>query len=166
MIETKFAESLGTGEGASKGRTVLCGDVERALFEEVIGEQGVREHTEDEDARENSEVDVLSDEDEGGGGGVALPAKPSHRFTPIGTTANGTGNPREQGLLRAQKREKVRQAARRLIAFGLPPRAPEDRLSADGSTVLKGPKQVEAVQGGRVVESSFAKGEFGIRFAT
>ena len=58
---------------------------------------------------------------------------------------------RKRGLQKAKERELVRRVARRGVAFGL--------------GTEEGPKRsVEAVQCGKVVESSFAKGEWGIRW--
>jgi hypothetical protein len=48
-------------------------------------------------------------------------------------------------------REEARRAARRLVAFGWP-------------TPLTETRPVEPVQNGKVVETSFAKGEWGIRW--
>lgn len=60
---------------------------------------------------------------------------------------------RREGQKRAQEREAVRQAARRACAFGI--------LVADGEA---GRRKCEAVARGVVVEASFAKGEWGIRW--
>ncbi|OCF35636.1 hypothetical protein I316_02691 [Kwoniella heveanensis BCC8398] len=55
----------------------------------------------------------------------------------------------------AEQREEARRAARRLIAFG---------FRSQG--VMDEQREVEAVQenGGRIVETSFAKGEWGLRW--
>lgn len=54
-------------------------------------------------------------------------------------------------------REEARRAARRLVNFG---------FESQGIQVEEGSKAVEAIQGGKVVEASFAKGEWGIRWST
>lgn len=51
-------------------------------------------------------------------------------------------------------REEARRAARRLVNFGWKSQGVEEE------------RGVEAVQDGKVVESSFAKGEWGIRWAS
>jgi len=53
----------------------------------------------------------------------------------------------------ADHREEARRCARRLVAFGWAAQGVEGEM-----------RGVEAVQGGRVVETSFAKGEWGIHF--
>jgi hypothetical protein len=55
------------------------------------------------------------------------------------------------GAAKADAREEARRAARRLVAFGWPPPVNEHRA-------------VEPVQDGKVVETSFAKGEWGLRW--
>lgn len=52
-----------------------------------------------------------------------------------------------------EQREEARRAARRLVNFGF------------GSQGVEEKRGVEAVQDGKVVEGSFAKGEWGIRWA-
>jgi hypothetical protein len=82
-----------------------------------------------------------------------------------------------QGQLQADRRERVRRAARRAVVFGL---APEQKTTpgesvAVGSQSHQAPLQLngvhpesrllcEAVQDGKVVEPSFAKGDWYIRF--
>lgn len=52
----------------------------------------------------------------------------------------------------AEQREEARRAARRLVAFGFVSQGVEE------------PRPVESVQNGKLVETSFAKGEWGIRW--
>ena len=61
-------------------------------------------------------------------------------------------NPWERGMQKAKEREMVRRAARRGVAFGF-------EMEEGGRR-----RSVEAVQGGRVLESSFAKGDWGVRW--
>ncbi|CAI6340058.1 unnamed protein product [Periconia digitata] len=61
---------------------------------------------------------------------------------------------RREGQRRADEREMVRRAARRLVAFG--------SAAADGEGEER--RKCEAVMKGVVVEASFAKGEWGIRW--
>lgn len=98
------------------------------------------------------------DDDDEEGGGVPLPQPPSQQALSISTDTTALGA-REQGMRRARQREMVRQAARRGVAFGF-------SLRPDGVAEEKKIRRrsVEAVQGGRVVESSFAKGEWGVRW--
>ena len=73
-----------------------------------------------------------------------------------GPSAADAGNDeqkREAGQKRAERRELIRRAARRAVVFGLQ----ADDQKADG-------RRCEAVQNGRVVEPSFAKGDFAIRW--
>lgn len=59
---------------------------------------------------------------------------------------------RREGQRRAEEREMVRKAARRGCAFG---------FAVDGQ---EGKRKCEAVMKGSVVEASFAKGEWGVRW--
>jgi len=64
---------------------------------------------------------------------------------------------RKSGQRKAKEREMVRCAARRGVAFGL--------LVKDGSDEEEGRRRkCEAVKGGKVVEPSFAKGDWAIRW--
>ena len=93
--------------------------------------------------------------EEAEGGGVPLPAPTPTSYASSSkpeTLTSRESDPRRLGMQRARHREMVRQAARRGVAFGF--------------SVGEGGRRriVEAVQGGRVVESSFAKGEWGVRW--
>ncbi|KAF1959889.1 hypothetical protein CC80DRAFT_489944 [Byssothecium circinans] len=61
---------------------------------------------------------------------------------------------RREGQRRADEREMVRRAARRLVAFG---------VHGEGEEAREG-RKCEAVMKGAVVEASFAKGEWGVRW--
>ena len=83
-----------------------------------------------------------------------------------GEEREGGKTKQERGMRRAREREMVRQAGRRIVVFGVPGEASEDaggreRADGDGERLA-----VEAVQEGRVVEASFAKGEWGVRWKT
>ena len=77
---------------------------------------------------------------------------------------------RRQGQLRAQEREMVRCAARRGVVFGFVVPVPEGDMGRTGSGrrngVVEGGERrlCEAVMAGKVVEPSFAKGDWGIRW--
>lgn len=63
------------------------------------------------------------------------------------------GSPKKGGGDHQDGREEARRAARRLVNFGWRSQGVEED------------RAVEAVQDGKVVEASFAKGEWGIRWA-
>lgn len=63
------------------------------------------------------------------------------------------GGRTEDGMERARERERVRRAGRRLVVFA------EEKESV--RSVIG--KRLECVQGGKVVEGSFAKGDWGVR---
>lgn len=63
---------------------------------------------------------------------------------------------RRQGQKRARQREMVRCAARRAVVFGL--------VAGDGQGEGKDRRKCEAVMNGKVVEPSFAKGPWSIRW--
>lgn len=141
-----------------------CEEVERAIFTK----------TRTDDGSDNEEVELLDAEElgedgpsDGGeeaeddGGGVRLPSEMEPPAATTTTTTATTTKPqsekrphktlREWGMQKAKEREMVRRAARRGVAFGFEMEEGKRR-------------SVEAVQWGRVVESSFAKGEWGIRW--
>lgn len=67
------------------------------------------------------------------------------------------GDAQKEGMERAQFRERVRRAGRRVVAFGAPVPSDEDAAS-EGKR-----ERFECVQQGRAVESSFAKGDWAVR---
>lgn len=157
-------EMLGRG-----GRRVVdCAEVERKVFGALAktGELDVREH----DALENGEAcssGQTSDDDDDGGvplDGYPLPGVSSERNREV--IDNLT--PQQLGRQRAANREKVRQAARRGAVFGFHTRSTEaltqsqSRKDHEGGDIRR--KRVEAIQSGRVVEASFAKGPWGVRW--
>ncbi|WVW79449.1 hypothetical protein I302_101418 [Kwoniella bestiolae CBS 10118] len=83
---------------------------------------------------------------------------PSQNTTPTSTLDEIGDNLKEGGDSRSklsptEQREESRRAARRLVAFGFPSQGiPEEQ------------REVEAIQNGKIVETSFAKGEWGIRW--
>ena len=152
---------------------MVCEEVEREVFTATRrGTEGEDEEEEEEDGRigrfdaavpeeegQSGDDDEPEDED----GGVRLPCPVEHP-TASTTTANTTNpmrvtmdgasyiaTPMERGMQKAKEREMVRRAARRGVAFGL-------------EVEEGGRRSVEGVQGGWVVEGSFAKGEWGLRW--
>lgn len=161
VIEGTFVRLL----GGVKGKIAECGEVQRVVFGDerraVEGGGEVGKGVDDEIFSDES-----GDED---GGGVPLPHQPP---SPNSSNAKDTTplSPQAQGLKVAKEREKVRQAARRGVAFGFRVGC-DDREGVEagpGGEEYEGggrrKRRVEAVQNGRVVEASFAKGEWGIRW--
>lgn len=147
--------------GGGAGRVVVqCGEVEGVVFPRQQGgggggegdalERGRSQGSEQEEASDDDE-----DEDDDDGGGVPLNGD-GNGIGGADTASRGAvqADPRKAGMERARNREMVRQAARRLVAFGAPVG------EGEGGQV----RGVEAVQAGRVVESNFAKGEWGVRW--
>ncbi|KAF2797381.1 hypothetical protein K505DRAFT_322577 [Melanomma pulvis-pyrius CBS 109.77] len=73
---------------------------------------------------------------------------------------------RREGQRKAEEREMVRKAARRLCAFGvIVPQEFEGRKSKTAeSHTRENRRKCEAIMKGAVVEASYAKGEWGIRW--
>ncbi|KAF7560117.1 hypothetical protein G7046_g4038 [Stylonectria norvegica] len=76
---------------------------------------------------------------------------------------------RKQGQSRARQRETVRCAARRLVAFGVAVESDSGQMAMKKRGKEEKPQEpqirkCEAVMGGKVVESSFAKGDWSIRW--
>lgn len=146
--------------GVSVKKTVLCGEVETKIFGKSSkdGEQN------------NSSGDVLeptasseNSTEEESDGGVAVDHTQKRSLDHVEQAPLTTS---QAGRQRAKNREKVRQAARRGVVFGFA----IDRNDATSSTARSPDAEfgkrmrVEAVQDGRVVEASFAKGEWGLRW--
>ena len=157
---------------------MVCEEVEREVFTATRrGTEGAQQEEEDKDEEEDRRIgefdaDVPEEEGHSGDdeepededGGVRLPCPvedPTATITTATTTTNPMrvkmdgaahiATPMERGMQKAKEREMVRRAARRGVAFGF-------EMEEGGR------RSVEAVQGGRVVESSFAKGEWGVRW--
>ena len=76
------------------------------------------------------------------------------------TKTSGAKDNQVAGMQRAKQREMVRRCARRMVVFGIG-NTSED---TEGAHQEGGGRELEAVQNNRVVEASFAKGEWGIRW--
>ena len=158
-----FVRLLGDGRDR---RIVRCEEVERLVFPLTrrgtdgeaesqsiapLDASGEEEEEEDEEEIESGDEEGTEAED----GGVRLPSDMAP--PPAATNSEPKSvqmpyqTPRERGMQKAKERELVRRAARRGAAFGFD--TPEGKR-----------RSVEAVQRGRVVESSFAKGEWGVRW--
>ena len=142
-----------------------CGEVERVVFGDL--EEDGQGSSVEKNVESEADDDDDDDDDDEGGGGVPLPlpssASPSTPTPPL-TTSNHPEKhltPQQRGLLKAREREMVRQAARRGVAFGFEVYVGVEGGGGGGKVERR---KVECVRGGRVVESSFAKGEWGVRW--
>lgn len=150
-----------------------CGEVEREVFSSSRGVGISGREEEEEEGVEGGMGDGDKDEDEDEeGGGVSLTSfissdgsgpGSSSRSTAavegiVGVRSDGRGegglSSQQRGVRKAKEREMVRQAARRGVAFGF-------EVEGEGEGARR---KVDCVRGGRVVESSFAKGEWGVRW--
>ena len=183
---TKKQKIKGRAKGDAR-RVVLCGEVQKVVFGDNCGSEEKARNKRGVVIKEWKSVDMedtdptlLAEEDpwdsenvdegdEVGGVPIHLPSEEetttSHQSSQQPTSHNPADNfyrtandnvsigedeavRRKAGMLRAEQRELVRQAARRGVAFGF-----------EGER-----RGVEAIQGKRVVEASFAKGEWGVRW--
>ena len=162
--------SSGAPDATGSGKKlVLCGDVEARVFGKLDG------HIDDREGEESalgsgSGAEEPSSEDEGeedSDGGVAIAAAGTEE--PKGGR-EGDHTPQQLGRQRAANREKVRQAARRGVVFGFAVDGAgcgdreKELTESDSGVDTRRRRRVEAMQGGRVVEPSFAKGEWGVRW--
>ena len=151
-------------EDGREGRVVKCEEVEKMVFGRTRTEGGA--YGEDEELSsgagglgDDGQSDVEEEAEEDDGGVRLLPEMESPVATAITTSKKPDSenklqkSGREWGMQKAKEREMVRRAARRGVAFGFLEETGEGKR-----------RMVEAVQGGRVVESSFAKGEWGVRW--
>ena len=172
---------LGTGgDDGSRGRIVGCEEVEREVFGKETG-GGKKSERRNDDGNVKEDGEECSD-DSDNDGGVALPSP--HSTTPSTHSPNTSlpkstfsssqqpsppppPTPQSHGLKLARQREQVRQAARRGVAFGFLSLLLHNNEQMDKEkegTAESMRRKVEAVQSGRVVEASFAKGEWGVRW--
>lgn len=135
-----------------------CEEVERAIFTKTRTDDGIGGEEVELSNADGLGGDGYSDveEEAGDDGGVRLPSDMEPPAASTTTTKPKSdkvaqGTLREWGMQKAKEREMVRRAARRGVAFGF-------EMEEGGR------RSVEAVQWGRVVESSFAKGEWGVRW--
>ena len=160
-IERAFVRLL---EDGKEGRVVKCEEVERMVFGTTRPEGGVCNEDEELSSGAGGPGDGgqsdVEEEAEGDDGGVRLPPEMESPVAPAVTTSKKPDSEsklqksgRELGMQKAKEREMVRRAARRGVAFGFLEEIGEGKR-----------RKVEAVQAGRVVESSFAKGEWGVRW--
>lgn len=157
-IEQSFTRLLGGGE---ERKIVKCEDVQRAVFTKTGTDDGASGDEVDllgagrQEEGDHSDSGEEAEDNDDDGGGVRLPSnmEPAAYSTSIKPESKDRRHKtlREWGMQKAREREMVRRAARRGVAFGFE--------MEEGKR-----KRVEAVQRGRVVESSFAKGEWGVRW--
>lgn len=92
---------------------------------------------------------------------------------PPNPTGPGSAEKRQEGQKRAEEREIVRRAARRAVVFGFPvdqvegvPKDNTSKTTADqrASADEAPQRKCEAVMNGHIVEPSFAKGNWSIRW--
>lgn len=136
---------------------MLCSAVEARVFGHPHIENTAREGSASCSGSVGGEA---SSGDEGEGGvavGVAI-----REVERAGQERKEGLTPQELGRRRAEEREKVRQAARRGVVFGFV--VGEARGGEGGGEEGRECRRVEAVQGGRVVEASCAKGDWGVRW--
>ena len=136
---------------------VECGEVESLVFtlsakvSDGVSNAEAAETAGSSNGEEEEEEEEEDDDDDDEAGGVLLHHPPAPEFTnPALIRESVNPGARQAGMQRARNREMVRQAGRRMVAFG---------IEGGGAHV----RRVEAVQKGKVVESSFAKGEWGVR---
>ena len=145
---------LGDGKNASSRNVVDCADVEQKIFGVVA------------QSNEEAPSDDIQTTDDDDDGGVPIlghlgPITPIRKQTR--TKEDLTSQ--QLGRQRAANREKVRQAARRGTVFGFRVFGAHGMdTSLRQSSEIDQLRKVEAVQGGRVVEASFAKGPWGVRW--
>ena len=102
-------------------------------------------------------------------GGDSVSDSAATKGSGLSSTSQIDEDSAKMGMKVAKQREQVRQAARRGVVFGFVIEGESDskvgRDGEEGARVGKeGRRKVEAVQNGRVVEASFAKGEWGVRW--
>ncbi|KAK5069516.1 hypothetical protein LTS08_008716 [Lithohypha guttulata] len=130
---------------------IFCDEIEDIVFpghsQKLAVAKPVAEATKEDD---EDPYAIPNDEDLDSQGNRPNPAGP------------GLEETRREGQKRADEREMVRRAARRAVVFGFPidtDEAPAQKPSEDGPR-----RKCEALMNGKVVEPSFAKGNWCIRW--
>lgn len=171
-----FLELLGSGEQGASPRVVACEEVEARVFGSLARASSLNPSKDSREFGGEGESSgaafsgQTSDDDDDGGVSLGESMAPTAPFKKQPCILENS-TPQQLGRQRATNREKVRQAARRGTIFGFLVNALEPM---DASLLLQqskdpnsdGPRRrkVEAVQGGRIVEASFAKGSWGVRW--
>ena len=154
-IERAFVRLLGN---YGERRVVKCEEVESVVFTKtepdgLHSKEGELPASDRLGVGDQSDGEEEADDDDGGG--VRLPSSMEPPAVESSKKSMSEGRPRptakKWGMQKAKEREMVRRAARRGVAFGFE--------IEEGNR-----RSVEAVQRGRVVECSFAKGEWGVRW--
>ena len=169
-----FVELLGGGEQGASRRVVACEDVEARIFGGLARASSLNSSDNREFGGESESdtaaSDQTSDDDEGGGVSLGEYLAPTEPFKKQPLIVENL-TPQQLGRQRAANREKVRQAARRGTIFGFRVHALEptdtslpSQQTEDSNSDRSRRRKVEAVQGGRIVEASFAKGPWGVRW--
>lgn len=121
-------------------------------------------------------IKIESDAEEGPDGGVPLRVRPPQSKSDVNGSIGGEKGwaervdetpemllKRREGQKRAEQREMVRCAARRAVVFGLEAQS-ETETGSGKKNPAEGPRLCEAIMQGSVVEPSFAKGDWAIRW--
>ena len=148
-------------------RTVIhCDEIEDIFFERKA-EKANDAETHEDDGSDGHLPTIEFVDDNSDGEPSDLQGKPPN------PTGPGSTEVRQAGQKRADKREMVRRAARRAVVFGFPIDQAEgtttggkaSRSAAKQSSSEEKPRRkCEAVMNGQVVEPSFAKGNWAIRW--
>ena len=133
-------------------RTVIfCGEIERIAFDRPQPP-----------SKKDEDPEGVSDFEEGGDEDLDPAELQGKRPNPGGP---GSKEKQQEGQKRAEEREMVRRAARRAVVFGFPVEKAYDGPAAHPKSENSEEKRkCEALMSGQVVEPSFAKGDWAIRW--
>ena len=147
-------ESKGRKGGkGNEGNLVRCDEVQALVYgPESVNAKNSRQgqrRARDDDSLSEIEEDVSSDPS------LSTPASLGHE-----SAESSAEDSHKAGMRRAEERERTRRAARRGCVFGFEVRDGEETEAGDAIRR----RRCEAVADGRVVEPSFAKGDWGVRW--
>lgn len=129
---------------------IFCDEIENIVFKR--------------DAEETSNAKVDTDEEDDPYRTPDEEANDSQGNRP-NPPGSGSDEKRQKGQRKAEEREMVRRAARRAVVFGFSPdkfETTNSKGSGDGSGAS--PRKCEAIMNGQIVEPSFAKGNWAVRW--
>lgn len=128
--------------------TIFCDEIEEIVFQRSVDKVGISkaESEEDDNPYESSDED----------------AKDSQGNHP-NPTGPGSAEKRQEGQKRAEEREMIRRAARRAVVFGFSFDQQQSSLPNENSDPTT-QRKCEAIMNGKIVEPSFAKGNWAVRW--
>ena len=150
-------EGIDVGSRKKKGdhRNLIATDEIEAVVFGRSKPSGAPNPGQDDDAEDEEPFDPYEQPDEASMDSIGNRPNP---------TGPGSAEKQQEGQKRADEREAVRRAARRAVVFGFAARSDVNASGAEHGSEEVSKRKAEAVRSGQVVEPSYAKGNWYIRW--